>query len=132
MTAKKPYFLQKIDKSEADHLNQNLDTLYRNKIESINYNVNGSASLKTFQFMESGKEFASASGSATITKAIKLNNAYNEVLAAIVTPMASATQVVTTITDITKSGLTVQIRSVGVATLPPDTTLFYLVIGSNP
>lgn len=136
MPLKQPHTIKKVDQSEADFLNRDLQILYESKIESREYNENGSQKDYIYQSIVHGQGVFSATGSATIVRSFGFQNKFNNVLYA--TAHARSADVTAHITDVTASGVSITLRDADSTAVISATittgqiTVYYQVVGSTP
>lgn len=136
MPIRKPNTLTKVDKSEADQLDQNVSLLYENKIESRFQNNNGTSRELTWQSMFHGQVLYSATGSATISRTFNIPEKIGTVVYA--SAHCMNVELAAHVTDVTQTAITIIVRdadstaNVSAVITTGQVTVFYQVVGSTP
>lgn len=135
MTIRKPYTIKNMSVEEASQLDDSINRLYVNKLESrVKRDTSDNLQVHTYQVGEYGESNFSSNGSATVVKSF----AFQETFSTIIYANAHAKSALTSahVTDVTGSGITITLRSIsGTAGLSGVTTatisVFWQVIGAN-
>lgn len=136
MPIRKPNKLTKVDATEADQLDQNVNLLYENKVESRFQNNNGTNRELTWQSAFHGSVLYSATGSATIARTFSLPEKIGTVV--YVSAHCISSELSAHVTDVTQTAVTIVLRdadSSGVVSAILTTgqvRVYYQVIGSTP
>jgi len=135
MTLKTPFKFLNMKDERAPELNRSFARVYSTRLESFNIRNSGSINVRTYQSMEHGEVSFSANGSPITTRTFALASKHNTIVYA--EAHAVSTVVVATVTDITKTSITIAMQNMSaggdISSNTGDTIqVFYQVVGSSP
>jgi hypothetical protein len=140
MTQKKKHTIKGFSLNDVPKLDENLNDLYRSKIESLNlYDASASgAAIRIFQSIEHGYAYFSANGSAVTTRSFPIRSQFEQVIYANAHARHSA--ITARVTDITASSITIDAVAVSASggaqafslTTTASVTIYWQIIGSAP
>lgn len=135
MTLKKTHSIKKFEGAEVPALNNDLDRLYKTRLES-RFMYEGSSSAveaSIYQAVEHGMLSLSATSTGTIVRSVALSQPYSKIIYA--SAHARSTVVSAHVTDVTNSSVQITLRSISAADVSAVTTaavvVQYQVVGSD-
>jgi len=133
MTIKKAHTITRFNDSAAPLLEENVQRLYVNKVESRFRRDSATVSQFSYQSIEHGLFSVSAAGVSSITTTLPLAETHNTIIWAVA--HARSAGITAHVTDVTNTSISVTVTSPA-ATLSAVTTssfiVQYQVIGSSP
>lgn len=127
---KKPFTIKTLNKEDAKNIDHDFDIAYKNKIESINYQLHTSAIdrryIKSFQEMEHGRYEFIAKSTAVEQHSVDLMQTYREIFSIQVTPIGMDCSP----TVLSYTGSSMEVIGWITSTTMSANAFFYTVVGS--
>ena len=137
MTIKKQHTIYKITPEDGPFVDQNFDSLYKNKVEGRYHNSSGTTIVSNYQSIQTGQLLMDTSGTVSQTLATaNLSEKVGEPLVAVANAISLNRAYKILVTDLTQTSVTFSLVAGTVATVISTSgcsvLVHYMVIGSNP